>query len=565
MQSSGKNKMVFAVYLTAILAALGPASASSINTATWAGWGNGISNNRWTSTRAINSLNVRSLAPKCLFTYPFGVSATPTVQDKMVYYPTWNGSLVALDYTTCHIHWTINVTSLIHLYKTPSPETARATYPVSRTSPQIDLANSVLYFATQTHALLVAVDLHTGALLGMTQINGHPFAVITSSPTFWKDRIFVGASSYEEPAPLFFENYPCCSFIGTMACLSFNRRANKFTTKWSIPTLPSGKGWSGAGVWGSQPSLDTTNPGREQVFFGTGNVYSFPEEYAHCAARNSTAECMPEGVNQEAVIAVDIASGKVNWIRRVSGMDAWNGACITSPIDVKNCPAMPPGRDSDFGMAPTFVPRHANSRLKEDLVVVGQKTGVIFAFSAKTGKTIWLTDTSHMQGGGLSWGIAVDNEKVYYTLPYSNFNLPFNTSTSIYGSLSLTNNGSITWEVPAASVSQGKNVVALQPPTVAGDLVFYPRAGIMSGDGTAADYDNSKGSLVVLDKRTGALVREIELETTFQGGIAVVGEYVLFGTGYRNGVAYLGNGSLHVMKVDGGGVGKGKGKGNKKG
>ncbi|KAM7193225.1 Quinonprotein alcohol dehydrogenase-like superfamily [Rhypophila sp. PSN 637] len=540
--------------ITALLAALvGSAHGAVDSSLSWNGWGNGIYNNRWTSSKALNKANVHTLTTTCQLTYQFGVSATPTIHGKMVYYPTWNGSFIALDYTTCKPVWTLNVTDIIYTYEIPTAETRRATYQVSRTSPQIDLENKVLYFGTQTHALLVAVDLLTGKVLATQKINTHPFAVITGSPTLWKGRIFVGASSYEEPAPLFFPNYTCCNFIGNMASLTFNKATKKFTTKWSIPTLPSGKGWSGAGVWGSQPSIDER---RKQVFFGTGNVYSFPPEYAHCATES--ADCLPPGVNQESVIAIDIPTGRTNWVRRVSGMDAWNGACVMSPIDTKNCPAQPPGRDADFGMAPTFVSkRTSDGKLHQDVVVVGQKTATIFAFSAANGDPVWTSDVSRMRGGGISWGIAVDSERVYYTLPYSRFDVPFNTSTSIYGAASL-RNGSVLWET-RANISV--NAVALQPPTVAGDLVLYPRAGIMSTDGGPADYDNSRGALVVLEKKTGAVVMEMELETNFQGGIAVVGEYVLFGTGYRNGVYYLGDGSLRVMKVVG--KGKGKGKGNK--
>jgi outer membrane protein assembly factor BamB len=428
---------------------------------------------------------------------------------------------------------------VINSFRVPSPDVALATYQVSRTSPQID--GDTLYFGTQTHALLVAADRHSGKVLGKTQLNPHPYAVVTMSPTVWKGTVFVGTSSYEEPAPLRFPNYTCCSYIGNVAALTFDRRTGTFTTKWDIPTLPPDEGWSGAGVWGSQPAVDAE---RGQVFFATGNVYSFPPAYAHCA--NETADCLPPGVNQEAVIAVDITSGKVNWVRRVSPMDAWNGACVANPVDTVNCPSLPPGRDGDFGMAPTFVPRKT-SGLGEDLVVVAQKTGAVFAFVAATGETRWMSDVSRMQGGGISWGVAVDGERVYYTLPYSRFDVPFNVSSSVYGAASLAD-GKVLWET-AAAISV--NAIALQPPTVAGDLVLYPRAGVMDTDGGPADYDNSRGALVALDKKTGAVVAEMEVETNFQGGIAVVGDYVLFGTGYRNGVYYLGDGSLHVWKVGG--------------
>jgi outer membrane protein assembly factor BamB len=507
----------------------------TFSSSSWDGWGGGIYNNRWTDSRSITPANVKSLTRTCPeLSYQYGISATPVIRGTNVYYPTWNGLFIALDYTTCKTHWTINVTQLIYDYSVPSPATALATYPISRTSPQID--GSTIYFGTQTHALLVAADLHTGRILGKTPLHSHPLAVVTISPTAYKGVIFAGTSSYEEPAPLIFPNYTCCSYIGNMVALTFSRDTGHFTTKWDIPTLPSGKGWSGAGVWGSQPSVDAA---RDQVFFGTGNLYSYPPGYGHCI--NATAECLPPGVNQEAIVALDIPSGKINWVRRVSPLDAWNGACVTTPIDTVNCPSVPPGRDGDFGMAPSFVPKRT-SGLKDDVVVVAQKTGVIFAFAAKTGETVWMNDSSRMQGGGLSWGVAVDDNRVYYTLPYSRFDVPANVSSTVFGAASLVN-GSVLWETPATH-----NSLALQPPTAAGDLVFYPRAGVV--DETPSGYLNSKGALTVLDKRSGDVVTEVELDVNFQGGIAVVNGYVLFGTGYRNGMNFVGNGSLYVLKVD---------------
>ncbi len=89
--------------------------------------------------------------------------------------------------------------------------------PVSRTSPQID--NDVLYFGTVTHALLVAVNRKTGAVLATKQINSHPVACITQAPTFYNGRIYVGSSSREESA-ITVPGYKCCSFIGNFQSLT---------------------------------------------------------------------------------------------------------------------------------------------------------------------------------------------------------------------------------------------------------------------------------------------------------------------------------------------------------
>jgi len=324
-----------------------------------------------------------------------------------------------------------------------------------------------------------------------------------------------------------------------MVALEFNKRSNKFKVKWDIATLPEDgdEGWSGAGVWGSQPAID---PFGKQVFFATGNVYSFPPKYAHCA--NQTSDCMPKGVNQEAVIAIDITSGRTNWVRRVNRMDAWNGACFTTPIDKVNCPSEPPGTDSDFGMAPSFIPR-SMSELRVDAVVVAQKNANIYALSSLTGEIIWQRNVSpDKQGGGISWGIAMDDKRIYYSLPYSINIAQFNVSTSVYGAASL-KDGSNMWQT---SATRDSNSIVMTPPTVVGELAIWPRTGVVGGDGL---YFNSQGALIVIDKKTGEIIKEMDVDTNFNGGIAVHGEYVMFGTGYRNGQSYLGNGSLYVMTV----------------
>ncbi|KAK3935110.1 quinon protein alcohol dehydrogenase-like superfamily [Diplogelasinospora grovesii] len=505
----------------------------------WSGWGGNSFNNRWQPSTSLTASNVPSLTRRCSgLVYPFGISATPVISGKVVYYPTWNGSFVALDYTTCQIQWQINVTQIIYDFAPLDPQTETAVYKVSRTSPQID--GDVLYFGTQAHALMVAVNVKTGSLLDIIQIHPHPLAIITTSPTLYNGTLFLGTSSYEEPAPLEFPGYPCCSFIGNAVALSFNRYLSKFSVKWNVATLPSNSSWSGAGIWGSQPSID---PSRNQVFFGTGNVYSFPPEFAHCA--NETSACLPAGVNQESILALSIPTGKINWVRRITRMDAWNGACVLSPIDTTACAEDPPGTDADFGMAPSFVP-HQTTAFGKDMVVVGQKNGVLYAFDAADGTTIWQQQTSSDGlGGGISWGIAMDDKQIYFTLPFTT-TVDLSEPTSVFGAADL-GTGKVLWQVPAATGNH-TNAFALTAPTVAGDLVFYPRTGIVKSDGSAADYDNSQGGLVVVDK-SGKVVADMTTDTTFQGGIAVSDGYVMFGTGYRNGQQYLGNGSLYILEI----------------
>lgn len=532
-------------------------SNAQSNTPEWSGWGGGINNNRWVPDSAVCGTTATNLTEHCHLSYPFGVSAPPAVCGNMAYYSTWNGTVVALDYTSCSVHWQNNITDVITSYAPLSAVQLNATAPVSRTTPQVDSVNGVLYVATQTHALFLALDLQTGILVGQIQINPHPVAILTQSPTLHNGHIFIGSSSAEESAAVI-PTYPCCSFVGNFAALTFSRTnstAGSFSVSWNITMLPQPQGlggWSGAGVWGSQPSIDTV---RNQVFIGTGNVYEAPPAIQACqnATDNGVANassCLPPNVWQESVLAIDISSGNVNWFRQLSPLDAWTVACGLPNALTRNfvqCPETP-GPDADFGMAPTFVPSNmAGTPNNSDAVVVGQKNGNLYALDAASGNEYWaIAAAPDGTLGGLSWGIAVDDSKVYFTA-INNFDSqwylqPSNISIthSAWGAANLST-GVIVWETAIPG-----NISAEAPPSVAEDVVLVQSAGVDLGTASARSAVGAVGSLFALNKQTGSVLVEYPLDAVGSGGIAVQGDYVMFGTGYHGVPA---TGSFYVLKV----------------
>lgn len=541
-----------------VLANIYGALAISSTSDEWTGWGGSIYNNRASSNRYISSSTVKNVTVHCQIPHAGGGSATPTIVNGVAFYPTWGGTFVALDYEKCRIKWEINVTAIIVNFKQPTPfQLTLSTAPyvkglfASRTSPQIDKQTNVLYFATQLNALVVAVDVGTGSLLGVTQINSHPAAVATLSPTLYENVLYAGAASAEEIAAGSLPGYKCCSFVGNAVALRFDRDAGRFRTVWNLNMLPvDGSGgkysnrsdWSGVGVWGSQPAID---PARKHVFFATGNLYTAPEAFLNCTDEKfspTTAQnisCLPPRVWQNAVLAVELLTGKVAWVRRFGPLDVWVLACGLTGVsaDPISCPGHP-GPDYDFGMAPTFVPGKGNNG--KDVVTIGQKSGYLYSLAADTGEVQWATATS--PGGlvgGLSWGIATDDRRVYFT-GINSMTLPWTlqpgngtvVNNSVWGAASLAD-GKLLWETPVRD-----NDIAYSPPTTVGDIVLVgrvkPLGPITSGD----------GPLVVLDKQNGKVLLEYPLKGTFRGGVAVHDRYILFGTGYK-GL----DGFLYVLKV----------------
>ncbi|KAK5019654.1 hypothetical protein LTR16_000371 [Cryomyces antarcticus] len=524
----------------------------------WSGWGGNTYNNRRASQNtAVDSSVVGSLTQKCQIKYHLGISAAPTVSGSMVYYPTWDGEMVALDYETCQVQWTISAADIITKVTQSSVPVAIQSLiaAVSRTSPQVD--GNVLYFATVQGALLVAVNRGTGALLDTVQVNSHPLALVTMSPTVYQGRVFIGGSSFEEVAAAFVPGYKCCSFEGNFAAYDFDQASSKFKMAWNVPTLPAGQGWPGGSVWGSQPSIDVA---RSQIFIGTGNLYTTPPDFQACQDETANisviakglvpSTCIPPDVYQDAILAIDIDTGLVNWSRQLSPLDSWTLACGTiGGALARNSTLCPqaPGLDADFGMAPTFVPGSSTTPFGKDTVVIGQKNGNLHALSAQAGTPFWSISTGpDGSDGGISWGIAVDDHQIYFTNINSGFQTwtPFGTSQAItngaYGAASLVD-GSLVWEVPVPM-----DAYSTVPASVVNDVVFFGR----TGQNKTGNYQVTQGGLVAVKKASGAIIKDYTLDANFHGGIAIQNKYVMFGTGYRGAAgSWNGTGSFNVWSV----------------
>ena len=521
----------------------------------WNSWGGNLYNNRYVpGDSSINTNSVRSLNKSCAINYPVGVSATPAVEGGIVYFPTWGGLFIALDYVNCKPVWQFNVTALILDYASLSAGQRQIGPLVSRTSPALD--GDVLYFGTQIHALFVALNRKTGELIARRQLNPHPFAIITMSPTVYRGNLYVGVASLEETAALRISAYPCCSFIANMCSLRLDEPNRQFNVLWDVDMLPSGSQWSGGSLWGSSPPIDVA---RQQVFVATGNVYTLPDAYEQCLTQAANISviggglasdpCIPNNVYQESVLAFDLESGFINWVRHLSPLDAWTAACGltgvfgTAPPVPAECPYQP-GLDADFGMAPGFVPGSKSTPHGMDTLVIGQKNGNLYALSAQAGTVFWATVTNpDGLTGGLSWGVAVDDDSVYFTAINSNgtaFQLQPNGSTirgSAFGAASLST-GAVLWETASPN-----GTYSVSPPTVANDVVFFARA-----DASATGYGTTTGGLIPVDKYTGKILAGYPLMGDMQGGVSVVDSYVLFGVGY-GGITTL-PGGIVIMKAD---------------
>ena len=160
-----------------------------------------------------------------------------------------------------------------------------------------------MYFAdTQSNAY--AVDAATGAHLWTVKVEEHPRSRITGSPVLFEERVYVPVSSYEEVES---DNpeYACCTFRGSVSALDVATGRVEWKT-YTIADEPRPRGESTAGVTLYGPSGNaiwsspTIDPERRLVYAATGNGYSDPPQ--------------PTG---NAVLAMDLDSGAIRWVRQV--------------------------------------------------------------------------------------------------------------------------------------------------------------------------------------------------------------------------------------------------------
>jgi polyvinyl alcohol dehydrogenase (cytochrome) len=211
-------------------------------------------------------------------------------------------------------------------------------------------------------------------------------------------------SSYEE-AQGANPDYECCTFRGSLTALDVKTGA----VVWKTYTIaqepkPRGKSSTGKQLWGPSGSAIWTAPTvdakRKLIYAATGNTYSDPDQ-----------------PSSDAVIAFDMATGKIRWMKQATPKDTFIIGCRPGSTN-PNCPAES-GPDHDFGNSPiltTFAGR--------DLIVIGQKSGVGYAMDPdKKGEIVWQYRAGEGGAlGGIEWGSAVDGENAYF--PVSDITRP---------------------------------------------------------------------------------------------------------------------------------------------
>jgi polyvinyl alcohol dehydrogenase (cytochrome) len=110
----------------------------------------------------------------------------------------------------------------------------------------------------------------------------------------------------------------------------------------------------------------------------------------------------------DAVVAIKLSDGKVKWINQVTKDDNFLVGCGRKP-DPANCPQTL-GPDYDFGASP-ILKGIGHGR---QIVLAGQKAGIVYGFDPDHGKLVWQTRVGHGGAlGGVEWGMAASDHALF--------------------------------------------------------------------------------------------------------------------------------------------------------
>ncbi|KAG6426300.1 hypothetical protein SASPL_110522 [Salvia splendens] len=227
------------------------------STAEWLTHGRDISNKRSEIGGTINPISVRLglLRQRWEFLAGFDITATPSAANGVVYFPSWNGNLYAVNAANGALIWQRNIGQLTELPPTGTYVNVAVDACGGRRSPHYWHLWPGL--CCRCHALGRNICLvYPGRSRPLEPCHG----VWNSLQRVYLrlycfSGFYVGVSSLEVTLPA----ERCCTFRGSLVKIDVN--SGKIL--WQTYTLPDngGKlgGYAGAGIWGSSPSIDDTS------------------------------------------------------------------------------------------------------------------------------------------------------------------------------------------------------------------------------------------------------------------------------------------------------------------
>jgi polyvinyl alcohol dehydrogenase (cytochrome) len=364
----------------------------------WNGWGADLANTRYQSLpdARLSGSQVKTLKLKWAFGFPDGSSAygQPAVVSHHVFVGADTGYVYSLDEKSGCVYWSF---------------AAKAGVRNAMTVEGLKDGSFAVFFG-DVKANLYALDAQTGRQLWINHVEDHITDRITAAPAFYKGVLYVPISSWEEFRAAD-PTYSCCTSRGAVAAVD----AYTGETLWKTYVMDTPKPVSvnsmgvqqfapaGGAVW----NTPTVDPKNQAIYFGTGDATTYP------AADTS-----------DAVMALDMSTGKVLWYTQAHKNDSYLVGCgPTSPTKAENCPKRV---GPDWDIPGSVILREVSGRR---MLIVGTKPGDILALDPdKQGELIWRRNVSggalagdgpaYPSGArkGVQWGGTASADTVFYGL-----------------------------------------------------------------------------------------------------------------------------------------------------
>ena len=342
-----------------------------------AGFGFNPHNTRYQPDTTITAANIEGLKLAWAFGLPETTDARsqPVITSDTVFIAAVGGSVFALDRHTGCTKWQYRSGTLLRTPLTLGRSEGRA-------------ALFVGDFASHLHAL----EATTGELLWKSKVGLFDASTLTGGSVQHEDTLYVPVSAFgvalaQNP------EYECCRSHGALQAVNANTGEVRWTAHMTPPAQPTYVNDAGTQMWGpsgapvwATPAVDAK---RKRIYIGTGENTSTPATEL-----------------SDAILALDMATGAVIWSFQGTANDAFNMAC--GRRKGPSCPKED-GPDFDFGAAPVFTTLPDGS----DVIIAGQKSGMVHALDAETGRLLWQTRVGQGSAlGGVHWGLAVSGDRV---------------------------------------------------------------------------------------------------------------------------------------------------------
>jgi polyvinyl alcohol dehydrogenase (cytochrome) len=348
----------------------------------WNGWGVDPAQTRYQPNPGLTAADIPRLKVKWTFAYPGSKNGQATVIGERLFIASNAGRVYSLNARTGCVYWRYN-----------APGGVRTAASVGR-DPKAPSGYAV-YFGDDRNSVH-ALDAGSGKSLWATKVEDHPRAGLTGAPMLYGNLLYVPTSSMEETVTNE-AAYACCTFRGSIVAVDVRTGKVAWKTH-AIQREPrhhqtvGGKklmGPAGGAIWAS-PTIDAK---RGVLYAATGDSYT---------------DLSDEGT--DAIVAMDLKTGKIRWIQQVTKDDNYIVGCPSGGRGAANCP-LAVGPDHDFG-ASVILRTLPNGK---DIILAGQKSGVAYGMDPDAkGKILWQLKVGAGGAlGGIQFGMAADQKVLY--------------------------------------------------------------------------------------------------------------------------------------------------------